>query len=150
MVILRTHHCMNICDLQTIKPTLIKGLVAQEMPNLIRFPIDSKNFDPPWIRKLNLNFELGLFVKWGLWGWFQVWSKVCWYQLGFFSLSGFHSAWLWVQYLMSDKYQFMWKCNLDRKLCDFNIHSPFLFLALKVFHFSPFERRIRLSVLAKA
>ena len=47
MVILRTHHCMNICDLQTIKPTLIKGLVAQEMPNLIRFPIDSKKFDPP-------------------------------------------------------------------------------------------------------
>ena len=70
----------------------------------------------------------GCFWNGGLRGLFQVWSKVCWYQLGFFSLSGFHSAWLWVQYLMSDKYQFMWKCNLDGKLCDFNIHNPFLFL----------------------
>ena len=44
---IRIHHCMKICDLQRIKPTLIQGLVGlvgifvEEMLNFIRFPIKS-------------------------------------------------------------------------------------------------------------
>ena len=147
----RIHHCMKICDLQTIKPALIQGLVAREtfvkeMLNLSRFPINSKKFDLPWIQiqRLVLNFELGLFVKWE-WGDWKACFKSdpqsaadkAWFQ----GISSSFLGFIHFDFEFNSSRQIISSCESliwAGKLSNFYIHSQFLFLALKVFHFSPF------------